>query len=403
MPKSQVSIVKTGADPNYDQVLAAVRRAVDMVGGMASVVKPGQKVLINPSWVASPADRGSGACTWPEISRAIADLVREAGGEAVIAESSAVGVDCEKVIRESGHGDLRELGYPVVNLKEYGRAELPVPGGGRIFDPMPVFKLVAEADVIITAPVLKTHDQTEMTCSIKKLKGLLPDKTKRAFHQQGLFDAVVDLLAATKPALTVVDAIICQEGVGPVFGDPIEMDLVLASKDLVACDSVCSRLIGYDPEDIKLTVNAAARGLGVMDPEKIEILGEDLASVSRRFVRAVEANPVGEVDGFKLIYGEDACTGCRNTVMSALIDIKNGDQLIYLPGVTVVAGAADSGVDIASLPGEVVTVGTKCTPKDKRGIRHADGCPPNNIDVVKAIIGARAEAKRMYADDPESD
>ena len=73
MPKSQVSIVKTGADPNYDQVLAAVRRAVDMVGGMASVVKPGQKVLINPSWVASPADRGSGACTWPEISRAIAD------------------------------------------------------------------------------------------------------------------------------------------------------------------------------------------------------------------------------------------------------------------------------------------------------------------------------------------
>ena len=278
-----------------------------------------------------------------------------------------------------------------------------MPGGGRIFDPMPVFNLVAEADVIITAPVLKTHDQTEMTCSIKKLKGLLPDKTKRAFHQQGLFDAVVDLLAATKPALTVVDAIICQEGVGPVFGDPIEMDLVLASKDLVACDSVCSRLIGYDPEDIKLTVNAAARGLGVMDPEKIEILGEDLASVSRRFVRAVEANPVGEVDGFKLIYGEDACTGCRNTVMSALIDIKNGDQLIYLPGVTVVAGAADSGVDISSLPGEVVTVGTKCTPKDKRGIRHADGCPPNNIDVVKAIIGARAEAKRMYADDPESD
>lgn len=403
MPKSQVSIVKTGANPNYDQILAAVRQAVDMVGGMASVVKPGQKVLINPSWVASPADRGSGACTWPEVSRAIADLVREAGGEAVIAESSAVGVDCEKVIQESGHGDLRELGYPVVNLKEHGRAELPVPGGGRIFDPMPVFKMVAEADVIITAPVLKTHDQTEMTCSIKKLKGLLPDKTKRAFHQQGLFDAVVDLMAATKPALTVVDAIICQEGVGPVFGDPIEMDLVLASKDLVACDSVCSRLIGYDPEDIKLTVNAAGRGLGVMDPDRIEILGEDLVSVSRRFVRAVEANPVGEVDGFKLIYGEDACTGCRNTVMSALIDIKNGDQLMYLPGVTVVAGAADSGVEISSLPGEVVTVGTKCTPKDKRGIRHADGCPPNNVDVVKAIIGAKAEAKRMYADDPESD
>ena len=102
-----------------------------------------------------------------------------------------------------------------------------------------------------------------------------------------------------------------------------------------------------------------------------------------------------------MIYGEEACTGCRNTVLSALIDMKKADQLMYLPGISVVAGAADISID--TLPGEVVTVGSKCVPEDKRGVRHARGCPPNNIDVVKAIIGGRAEARRMYADDPQSD
>jgi len=402
MAESVVSIVKTGPQPEYPAVLKAVREALELIGGLKDIIKPGQLVLINPSWVASPADKQSGACTWPEVSRAVADIVKEMGARPVIAESSAVGVDCDKVIEESGHAALRELGYEVVNLKKNPSAELPVPGGGVIFDPMTTYELVKQADVVISLPTLKTHDQTEMTCAIKKLKGLLPDKTKRSFHQEGLFDAVTDLLAAVKPRLAVVDAIICQEGVGPVFGDPVEMDLILAGKDLVAVDSVCARLIGYQPEDALLTVKAAERGLGVMDPDQIRVVGVPLESVARRFVRAVEANPVGEVDGFKLIHGEVACTGCRNTVLSALIDMKNADQFAYLPGVTVVTGAAE--VPLGVEPGGVVTVG-KCMPKDKRTGRYVKGCPPNNVDIVKAIIGGRAEVKRMYSDEakPEAD
>ena len=46
------------------------------------------------------------------------------------------------------------------------------------FNAVECFDLVREADVIISVPKLKTHDQTEMTCSIKKLKGLLSDKLK---------------------------------------------------------------------------------------------------------------------------------------------------------------------------------------------------------------------------------
>ncbi|MGW8185945.1 MAG: hypothetical protein ACWGNK_01725, partial [Desulfobacterales bacterium] len=60
MSKSQVSIVKTGARPDYEAVLAAVRRSIDLIGGLDDIVRSDHLVLINPSWVAAPADPETG-------------------------------------------------------------------------------------------------------------------------------------------------------------------------------------------------------------------------------------------------------------------------------------------------------------------------------------------------------
>jgi uncharacterized protein (DUF362 family) len=392
MDKTKVSIVKTGPNPQYQKIRAAVQEALDLIGGVRDIIKPGDLVLINPSWVAPPVDRAAGCITIAEVPRAVADIVTEMGARPVIAESSAVGVDSAKVIQQSEYRELLEMGYDVVDLKaRRSHVDMAVENG-MVFENVECWELVRQADVIISVPKLKTHDQTEMTCAIKKLKGLLTDKAKKAMHQQGLFEGVIDLLSAVKPRLAVVDAIVCQEGVGPIFGKPVEMNLILAGKDLVAVDATCARLIGYHPSEILLTVNAAARGLGTLDSEQIETVGETLENVKRRFLRAVEDNPV-EVEGFQLIHDEATCTGCRNTVMSALIDMRNADQLMYLPGVTVVTGGAPLPADV--LPESIVTVGL-CMKENESG-RHVKGCPPNNALVVKAIIGDRAEVKRMYA------
>jgi uncharacterized protein (DUF362 family) len=391
---TKVSIVKTNPMPQYPEILNAVQRTLDMIGGIQDIVKHGDLVLINPSWVAPPVEREAGCVTIPEIPRAIADIVKELGANPVIAESSAVGVDTEKVIQGSGYAELGEMGYEVINLKKTPWVNLPAENGV-VFKELQCWELVKQADVIISVPKLKTHDQTEMTCAIKNLKGLQTDNGKRKDHQEGLFEAVVDLMSAIKPKLAVVDAIVCQEGLGPIFGRPVEMNLIVAGKDLVAVDSTCARLIGYEPNEILLTVNAAARGLGIMEPEQIEILGEPLKNIQRRFLRAIEDKPVA-VEGFRMIHGDVTCTGCRNTVMSALNDMRNADQLMYLPGVTVLTGDAELPKGVPR--GDIVTVG-KCVPKENRTERHVDGCPPNNAYVVKAIIGDRAEVKRMYADE----
>jgi uncharacterized protein (DUF362 family) len=391
MVKSRVSITRTPKSPDYEQILFAVKKTVDLLGGIGEFVRPGQKVLINPSWVTGIPEREKATITLPEVTRAVADLVKDAGAEPFIAESSAIGVDSEAVIAGSGYLKLREMGYSVLDLKKTETVFLPVPNG-KIFKAIETFKPVLEADAIIPVAKLKTHDQMEITCAIKKLKGLLSDKYKREFHQQGVFDACVDWYGALKPVLSIVDAVFCQEGLGPIFGKPVEMDLIVAGADAVSVDAVCGYIAGFDPEEVPITREAAARGLGKMHREEIEVSGESIESVYRRFMRVLEDDRI-RIEGFEMLYGDSVCTGCRMGIMSSLFDMKEAGQLRFLPGITLVTGDPDIP---ASVPGKgLVTVG-RCVPKEKRSPNHVKGCPPNNLDIVKAIIGGRTRVERHW-------
>jgi uncharacterized protein (DUF362 family) len=391
MAKSQVSVIKTPQDPNYDQIRGALERAVDLLGGLQNFVRPGRTVLVNPSWVTTLTKRDEAVITLPEVTQAVADLVKDAGGRPIIAESAALGIDTEKVITDSGYQQLRDLGYDVVDLKKTEPAMFPV-RNGKIFKEIQTYKIVKEVDAIIPVAKLKTHDQAEMTGAIKKLKGLLTDKYKREFHQQGVFEGCVDWYGALKPPLSIIDAIYCQEGLGPIFGRPVEMDLIVAGGDAVAVDSVCGLIAGFEPEELPIIAEASRRRLGVACRDGIEVRGESIEAVFRRFMRVLEDARL-KIDGVNLIYGDVTCSGCRMGIMSSLYDMKEDNQLIYLPGITIATGAPEIPEYVPK--DSLVTVG-RCVPKEKRSKRHVKGCPPNNMDIVQAIIGDRAKAERRW-------
>ena len=190
----------------------------------------------------------------------------------------------------------------------------------------------------------------------------------------------------------MVDAIYCQEGLGPVFGKPVEMDLIVAGSDLVAVDAVCGYITGFEPEEVPITAEAAKRGLGVVGKEDIDVLGEPIEAVSRRFMRVLEDERL-KIEGLNLFYGGVTCSGCRMGIMSSLFDMKEANQLNYLEGITIVTGAPEIAEPIPE--DSLVTVG-RCVPRERRGKRHVRGCPPNNLDIVQAIIGDRAKAERHW-------
>ena len=389
--KTQVTIIKTKSNPEFEGIRFAVDKAISLLGGMRDIVRPGQKVLINPSWVTSITKREEAVITLPEVTRAVADIVQEVGGKPVIAESSAIGIDSEKVISGSGYQLLRDMGYEVVDLKKFDPVMFPIPRG-KLFQQVQTYKLVPEVDVIIPVAKLKTHDQAGLTLAIKKLKGLVTDRYKREFHQQGVFEGCVDWFSALQPPLALVDAIYCQEGLGPIFGKPVEMDLIIAGRDAVAVDAVCGYVTGFEPEEVPITAEAAQRGLGVAKRDEIEVVGEPIEVVYRRFMRVLEDERL-KIDGVNLLYGNITCTGCRMGIMSSLFDMKAANQLMYLPGITIVTGNPEIPEYVPQ--DGLVTVG-RCVPAHKRSKRHVKGCPPNNLNIVQAIIGDRAKADRNW-------
>jgi len=382
MNRSVVAMIRTPEHPSAQEVSVAVRRAVELAGGLGEVVSKGALILIKPNLVAVPPSAEAGACTRASVCKALADMVMELGGRPVIAESSARGIDTEQVMEVMGYRLLRQEGYEVVDLKRTKTVKVPVPGGS-VLKEVTTFELAMHAKAIISVPVMKTHDQTDVSLSLKNLKGLVTDVEKRRIHQLGVFEGVCDLNALFRPAFAVVDGITAQEGLGPVYGLPVEMNLIVAGRDLVAVDAMTSAAMGFDPQEVRLSREAAARGIGVLSKDEIEVVGERVEDVRRRFLRMEEDERI-QLKDVQVIHAEGSCTGCRNGVLSSLFDMIRAGTIERVQGMFIVTGGA---VPPAGTPeANVVPVGVCCPDWLKALPRYVKGCPPNNVDIIEAIL-----------------
>ena len=276
---SSVSIVRC---TEYDRELtfASVKRAVDLLGGMHSFVKPGERVLIKPNLLKGTPPEAA-VTTHPEIVRAVIKLVREAGGIALVGDSPGFG-DLRSVSEKAGLlGVVNEEGATLVELDE----AVQVRSQGR-FKRFEIARAAHEADAIINLPKLKTHGMTTLTGAVKNLFGCVPGKRKVQWHfntgvNHELFANMLnELCALLKPRLTIMDAIIGMEGNGPGSGEPRQIGVVIVGQDPVAVDVVASRVLGVSLDRLPLIRAAAAGGYGETRPDRIQVLGDSIESVA---------------------------------------------------------------------------------------------------------------------------
>lgn len=386
MEKHAVSIVKI----EDGQVDEAVRNAVDLLGGIDAVVKPGEKVLLKVNWCVVPEDPKVGVVTNPVVARAVADLVKEAGGEPIIADSAARGVDTDMVIQSTGYDKLADDGYAVVNFDKEKVIKLEFPDG-EILQTIKTFELVTRVDKIIDIPLFKTHDSAEATLGLKNMKGLLHDDQKSKLHREGLYAGIADVNLRFPPDLVIYDGTWAMEGLGPMYGIPFELNLILATRNVVAGDAVAGSIMGFEPGELLVTKVACERGLGEMNLDEIPVLGAPLGSVKRRFKRVEEDDRI-IYPNVQIVHSEGTCTGCKVAIMSSLFDMKNKGILDQADGFTFMTG--DVEVPYGVPQEKVVAVGI-CVPKEKRGERFSRGCPPNNVYTIEAVTGV--ESKDTYS------
>lgn len=377
---SKVAITKAGN--TYESIKRAVFEAIDMAGGLETQIKNGDRILIKPNMVDLPPQRLNGAITRWEVSAAVAEYVCECNGRPFIADSSSIGVPTRAVFEFCNYDEVKRLGFEYFDLKEQNPAVISAPNGKKIKE-LQTWDKVVEADAVITVPIMKTHDQLEVTLGVKNIKGVIRDEQKKFLHKVGVVDGVVDVFQAINPIFCLTDATVGQEGFGPVYGNPVSMGLIIASKDTVASDAVSSVVMGLPADISPVTVEAAARKLGEMDLNKIEIVGESIEAVQKRFVRFSEFGLPASIPEFNFIIGENACTGCRDTIYSTLFQLEEFKTQEDIAGLNVVVG------DVKELPEHcneknTVLVGNCAGRHSKRG-EWVKGCPPNRVYIHEAF------------------
>ena len=275
---STVSIVHC-KDYDRDLIYDKVRAAVDLLGGMNSLIKPGEKVLIKPNLLkARPPE--AAVTTHPEVVRAVIRLVRQAGGDPAVGDSPGMGEEKEVLRRTGILSVMEEEGAPIADFTD----SVKIRGKGR-FHHFEVAKSAAEADAIINVPKFKTHGMMVMTGAVKNLFGCVPGKKKVQWHfnaginYESFAGMLVELSVILKPRLTILDAVTAMEGNGPGSGDPRNIGLIIAGEDTVALDVVSAAIVGLSPLQLPIIRAARSAGIGESRIDQIRVLGEDINDI----------------------------------------------------------------------------------------------------------------------------
>ncbi len=384
MPVKNQSIVSIEPCRQHDDpaaVKAALTRLLDRIGGIESIVSAGDRVLLKPNLI---LDRPytTGVTTNPNVVFAMAGLCREAGArEVVVAEGCAVGADTEAVLRNLGFYEMAEAhGCRVVNFHKdtYTHVVNPM---GRNIKRIRLPQTWMESDVVINLPCMKTHDALGATLGLKNMKGVIHPQDKKRFHKWGLEQCIVDLAHLTLPELTIIDGTIGLEGDGPVVGDPVNLGLLVASKDTVALDRICLDIMGFEPDEVGYVHMAALAGLGRDDRDEIVVLGEKVSDVRRPFRRlSLDQEHLSELDIH--ILPCDACSGCQHVIGAWLNARQADDSLEKLRGTTFVYGQNPHLP--ADAAGTIVRFGS-CTRTMSDQGTYIPGCPPHPAHVNDAM------------------
>jgi len=305
---SKVSIVRC-SEYGKDLIREKVKESVDLLGGIHSFVKPGERVLIKPNLLkARPPE--AAVTTHPEVVRAAICLVREAGGAPIVGDSPGLGEEAD-VLRRSGIlAVMEEEGVPIADFSD----SVKIKGSGR-FHHFEIARCAAEADAIINLPKLKTHAMMVVTGAVKNLFGCIPGKKKVQWHFNTGIDhdsfarMLVELSMLLRPRLTIIDAVTAMEGNGPGSGDPRNIGLILAGEDPVSLDVLAGVIVGLPPLHLPIIRAARAARIGETRVEDIRIFGEDINNIKVRDFRISQPmNPEWSIPEWARCRLKDALT-----------------------------------------------------------------------------------------------
>ncbi len=357
------------------QVEKMVRRLMEETAALDHL-RPDDSVMIKPNLVAS-RENWVGVDTDPRVIEALVKSLRDRGVHRItVGDGSGMGNSATKAFEYCGYRDLSvRYGLRLVDLEkgEFIKKPLSIDGP---FKTLEIARTVVECDYLINVPVLKAHNETLVTCSLKNLKGTMPRSMKTGFHSVNLHKAIAQLNSVLVPHLILVDGL--QGDLHSETGhDPVVMDRIILGTNPVEVDSVAADMLGYAPRNIRHIAYSADAGLGSCDLKEITIRSLNRPFGKRRF------NPPSHYSKrFSCgINAEGACCTCMGNLLFALERLK--EQGLLSKRLSFFIG---QNPRILSIDKKRVTIAVgQCASKQDEADMRIDECPPTAGSIYQRV------------------
>ena len=210
-------------------------------------------------------------------------------GQIIVAESSSV-VETSDGFKNYGYLDLQKnYNVKFVDLNTDQGSPFHILDSNLHLEEIPLAKTFLDPNnYIITLSRLKTHNRVVMTAGLKNMVMGAPlvlsnDRTsgrhyKSKMHSGGERFLHYNMFLVgqnVRPDFTIIDGVEGMEGNGPSAGTPVDHRIALAGEDVVAVDSMCSRLMGIPLDSVGYLNYLASAGIGNTDRSKIDIIGSE--------------------------------------------------------------------------------------------------------------------------------
>ncbi len=234
----------------------------------------GKRVVIKPN-ILGPSVPAKGITTHPALIRALVQSLKKREAICLVGDNPGLRgyAANERCARISGIFEAADGCF--VN---FAKETVQVAVKSRFIEKLVVSKPVLEADLVINVPKFKTHIQTKITGAVKNMFGILVGAEKARVHLSAarpeyFSEALVDIYQIRIPDLTIMDAVVGMEGNGPSSNDLRAIGKILAGRNGVSVDGMMAAMMGVGPDKVDSLRIAFQRGLGEVDPAKMEIQG----------------------------------------------------------------------------------------------------------------------------------
>lgn len=260
-----------------EQVYAQMKAGLSLLGGLSAIAGKEEKILLKPNLL-KKAEVERAVITHPVVVGAFARLLREEGYKHVVLADSCGNGTTTKVIKGTGMDTyLEKYDIPAIDYTQGVHVDYSQGVQAKEFV---IPKELLEADCVISLSKMKTHALERITGAVKNSYGFVYGLHKAKGHTQypsadSFARMLIDLNRYIGPRLYIMDGITAMEGNGPGSGDPVNMNVILMSKDPVALDTVFCRLIDLKPELVPTNYHGEKMGLGTCKEAEIQILTPD--------------------------------------------------------------------------------------------------------------------------------